>query len=159
MRQATLCCLRAGAVISALVGAGFFLLSGYAAKTWIGDIRAAQALRLLALFLPVNCCCAILSGFFTACDRVRELTRVEAVERLAGLALTFVLLWFWAGHDAQKACSAIILGSSIACVGSTIFQFSMFEKACRGYGAGKLDRTMPGRPRHAQRLHRSRRPL
>ena len=145
MRQATLCCLRAGAVISSLVGAGFFLLSGYAAKTWIGDVRAAQALRLLALFLPVNCICAILSGFFTACDRVRELTRVEAVERLAGLALTFGLLWFWAGHDAQKACSAIILGSSIACVGSTIFQFFMFEKACRGYGAGKLDRTMPRR--------------
>ena len=92
MQCAIRCCLKTGTIISAIAGLILFFLSDYAAKTWIGDARAAWALRLLAVFLPVNCLCAILSGFFTACDRVRELAKVETVERLAGLALTAALL-------------------------------------------------------------------
>ena len=145
MRRAMDCCLQTGLVISSVVGAGLFLASDYAAVHWIGTAQAAQAMRLLALFLPVNCICAILSGFFTACDRVRELARVETIERLTGLLLTFVLLYVWAGADPGKACCALVLGSSIACLGSTVFQFVMFRRICRAYGPAPEDASMKGR--------------
>lgn len=139
MQCAIRCCLKTGAIISALAGLGLFFLSDYAAKTWIGDARAAWALRLLAVFLPVNCLCAILSGFFTACDRVRELARVETVERLAGLALTAALLRLYAGQDAGKVCCAMVLGSSLACLGSTLYQLQLLRRTfsgCRETGGG-----------------------
>ena len=140
MQCAIRCCLKTGTVISALAGLGLFFLSDYAAKTWIGDARAAGALRLLAIFLPVSCLCAILSGFFTACDRVRELAKVETIERLAGLALTAALLRLYAGQDAGKVCCAMVLGSSIACLGSTLYQLHLLRRTfsgCRETGGGR----------------------
>ena len=144
MCSAIRCCLRTGSVISALVGLGLFFLSDYAAKTWIGDSRAAGALRLLAVFLPVNCLCAILSGFFTACDRVRELAKVETIERLAGLALTAALLRFYAGQEAGRVCCAMVLGSSIACLGSTLYQLLLLRRTFFGCESGG-GRGMPRR--------------
>ena len=135
MQQAMRCCLRAGAVISALAALGLYLASDYAAVRWICDARAAQALRYLALFLPVSCICAILSGFFTACDRIGQLARVEIAERLASVGLTYLLLRLWAADNAARACSAIVLGSSLACLGSTAVLFAMYRSACRAYGA------------------------
>lgn len=133
MRQAMALCLRAGALISLVVGCALWLLSDYAAAHWIGDVRAGQALRIFALGLPVNCLCAILSGFFTACDRVPQLARVETLERLGALALTFFLLRFWAGADTRRACSAIVLGSALACLASTAWQLGMYRQICRGF--------------------------
>ena len=138
MRCAIESCLKAGMVISSLAGFGLLVLSNYAAAHWIGDVRAASALRLLALFLPANCLCAILSGFFTACDRVRELARVETAERLAGLGLTAVLLSALARQDAGRACCAMVLGSGIACTGSAGYQFWMLKKffpSCKASGS------------------------
>ena len=128
MRRAIESCLKTGALISSLAGLLLFFLSDAAAAHWIGDVRASGALRLLGIFLPVNCLCAILSGFFTACDRVRELVRVETVERVAGLMLTAVLLRVGAGQDAGEACCAMVLGSSLACLGSTLYQLHMIQK-------------------------------
>ena len=144
VRRAIGLCLKVGAVISGIVGAAFFLLSGFAAERWIGDIRAASALRILAVFLPVNCLCAILSGFFTACDRVKELAKVETVERLAGLLLTAVLLRF-AGSDAELACAVMVLGSAMACLGSLLYQLSMLRSTFRGLPAPGKDRTLASR--------------
>lgn len=132
MQCAIRCCLKTGTIISAIAGLILFFLSDYAAKTWIGDARVAWALRLLAVFLPVNCLCAILSGFFTACDRVRELAKVETVERLAGLALTAALLRLYAGQDAGKVCCAMVLGSSLACLGSTLYQLQLLRRTFSG---------------------------
>ena len=145
VRRAIRCCLTAGAAISGLVGAAFFFLSDLAAARWIGDARAAGALRLLALFLPANCLCAILSGFFTACDRVRELAKVETVERLAGLGLTAVLLRIGAGEDAGRACEMMVLGGSVSCLGSTLYQLHMLRKTFRRLPSGKEDASMRAR--------------
>ena len=144
VRRAILLCLKVGAVISSVVGAAFFLLSDLAAARWIGDIRAASSLRILATFLPVSCLCAILSGFFTACDRVKELAKVETVERLAGLLLTAALLRA-VGNDAESACAVMVLGSAVACLGSLLYQLSMLRKTFRGLPEPEKDKTLPAR--------------
>ena len=54
MQCAIRCCLKTGTIISAIAGLGLFFLSDYAAKTWIGDLRAAGALRLLGRCLAAR---------------------------------------------------------------------------------------------------------
>lgn len=129
VRQAMKQCLLAGSMISLFAALALFTFSDYAARVWIKDMRAAQALRILAVFLPANCLCAILSGFFTACDRVRELVRIEALERMLALALTFLLLRLKAGCDTARACSAVVLGSGLSCLASTLFQLRLYRRS------------------------------
>ena len=76
MQCAIRCCLKTRTVISALAGLGLFFLSDYAAKTWIGDARAAGALRLLAIFCRSAACarfCPAFSQPATGCASWRRL--------------------------------------------------------------------------------------
>ena len=101
--------LCSGAVAAALYfGAPFF------AENWIGDIRTADAIRTYAVFLPVCCLCGVMTGYFTAANRIGTLAAVEVAEQLFSMALTMSVLVFWAGSDPRKACQSIILGNGIS---------------------------------------------
>ena len=97
-----------------------FLLYRFApwiAQSWIGDERTLPALRLYAAFLPVVCLCGVMTGYFTAANRIGTLAAVEVAEQLCSMALTISLLTLWAGHDPVRACLCVILGSSLgACL-------------------------------------------
>ena len=120
IRRAVRACLGYGAVVSALAAAGLYLLSEPLAAGWIGDPRAASSLRLYALALPLNCLWAVLAGYFTASNQVRLLVRVQILDRLLSMAITFPLLRFWAGTDLEKACCAIVGGSGLATAASFV---------------------------------------
>ena len=81
------------------------------AESWIGDIRTVESLRLYAAILPVVCLCGVMSGFFTAANRIGTLAVIEVAEQLFSMAVTMVTLTLWAGTDAGRACQCIILGS------------------------------------------------
>ncbi len=125
-----------GTVCSTLAAAALYCLSDLAAERWVGDARAAHALRLLALSLPANAFSAILSGYFTACGRVRRLAGVEVAERLIALVLTLALLR-WAGGDLSRACGAIVSGSGIAAAMSAAWLFFLFLRANRAKDAAQ----------------------
>ena len=97
-----------------------FLLYRFApwiASNWIGDIRTLDALRLFAVFLPVTCLCAVMTGYFTAANRIGTLAAVEVAEQALSTCLTLGALALWAGSDATRACLCVILGSSLgACL-------------------------------------------
>ena len=100
-------------------GAVSFLLHHFApliAEHWIGDVRTLPALRLFACFLPVVCLCGVMTGYFTAANRIGTLAAVEVAEQLCSMALTLTLLHFWAGSDPVRACLCVILGSSLGSV-------------------------------------------
>lgn len=82
------------------------------AELWIGDLRTVPALRLFSAFLPVTCLCGVMSGYFTAANRIGTLAAVEVVEQLFSMAVTMATLTLWAGQDAGRACLCVILGSS-----------------------------------------------
>ena len=86
-------------------------------RFWIGDIRTAGALRLLAVFLPVTCLCGVMTGYFTAANRIGTLAAVEVAEQLCSMAATMLALTLWAGSDPGRACQCVILGS---CLGSCL---------------------------------------
>ena len=92
------------------------LLYGFApqiAGNWIGDGRTVPSLRLFAAFLPVTCLCGVMTGYFTAANRIGTLAAVEVGEQICSMALTLGILHFWAGNDPGRCCLAVVLGSSL----------------------------------------------
>ena len=86
------------------------------AYNWIGDGRTVDALRLFCAFLPVTCLCGVMSGYFTAANRIGTLVAVEVAEQALSMALTLGALALWAGNDPCRACLCVILGSSLGAV-------------------------------------------
>ncbi len=83
---------------------------------WIGDPRTVEALRLLAAFLPVSCLCSVMTGYFTAANRIGTLAVVEVAEQLCSMAVTMTSLHFWAGADPFRACLCVVAGSGVGSV-------------------------------------------
>ena len=96
------------------------LLYGFApqiAEGWIGDLRTVGALRLFAAFLPVTCLCGVMTGYFTAANRIGTLAAVEVAEQLCSMGITLAGLHFWAEGDPGRSCMCVILGSCLgACM-------------------------------------------
>ena len=101
--------LCSGAIAAALYAAAPFL-----AEHWIGDVRTVNAIRLYAGFLPVSCLCGVMTGYFTAANRIATLAAVEVAEQLLSMAITMTVLTLWAGNDPARACQSMILGSGIS---------------------------------------------
>lgn len=93
-----------------------FLLYIYApqiAAFWIRDTRTVGALRLYSGFLPCVCLCSVMTGYFTAANRIGTLAGIEVAEQLFSMAITLCALHFWAGTDPVRASQCVILGSSL----------------------------------------------
>ena len=103
-------------------------------KSWIGDSRTTGALRLYACFLPVTCLCGVMTGYFTAANRIGTLATVEIAEQGLSLTFTMTLLNLWAGDDPARACCAIIFGSGLGNLMTllTLFVLRLRQKAEAG---------------------------
>lgn len=106
-------CLHYSILFSGSIAVLLYIGAPTLAKNWIGDIRTVDALRLLAIFLPTTCLCGVVTGYFTAANRIGTLAIVEVGEQLCSMVFTISLLHFWAGNDASRACQAVVLGSSL----------------------------------------------
>lgn len=124
-------CIRYGLIISTLVGCIQFFLSDAIAVSWLADRRAAMSLRVMSLLLPFSCLCGVMTGYFTACGRIRQLVCIEIGERLICLAITVVLLLVWSKGDLEKSCCAITLGSSLGAVFDFILLYWMYCRDMR----------------------------
>ena len=107
-------CFTYSIVCSGAVALLLYFSAPFLAERWIGDIRTMDAIRLYAGFLPVSCMCGVMTGYFTAANRITTLAAVEVAEQLLSMAVTMTVLTLWAGHDPAKACQSIILGSGIS---------------------------------------------
>ncbi len=127
VRTAIRCCFLYGIALSSLAAAGLFLASPLLSRWWIEDATAAGPLKILAVFLPVNCVWAVLAGYFTAAGRVTELVCQELVERIGSIGLVVVLLGTGLGR--QDPCAAVFLGSSIATTLCTLYLLLRYAHA------------------------------
>ncbi len=98
--------------ISALIMAGLYVFAPVVAVRWIGDVRTTQAIRLLAGAVPVSCLCGVMTGYFTAANRIGTLAAVEIAEQACTMGVTLLGLSLWAGSDPGRACQAVIFGST-----------------------------------------------
>ena len=128
VRQAVTVCLQSGLVISSLAGIALFFLADYFAGSWLGDLRAAPSLRIMGMLLPFSCLCGIMTGYFTACSRIKQLVAIEIGERIISLLITVLLLIYWARDDLTRACWAITFGSSAGAVFDFVLLYLLYRR-------------------------------
>ena len=112
VRTAIRCCALYGLALSFPVAAGLYYLAPPLSLRFVADASAAGPLRVLAVFLPVNCLWAVLAGYYTAAGRITELVTLELLERLCSIGL--VALFLRTGPGTADPCAAVLLGSSVA---------------------------------------------
>ena len=105
-------CFLYSIAFSGSIAALLYSFAPQIARYWIGDMRTLGALRLFAAFLPVTCLCGVMTGYFTAANRIGTLAAVEVAEQLCSVAVTMLALTFWAGSDAGRACQSVVFGGS-----------------------------------------------
>lgn len=131
VRAAVSTCLRSALLVSGIAGAVLFLLADPLAVGWLRDGRAVLSLRVMGLLLPFSCICGVMTGYYTACSRIRQLVAIEIAERLVSLLLTVALLLTWARDDLSRACCAITLGSSVGCIFDFILLYVSYRRDIR----------------------------
>ncbi len=110
-------CMLYSILFSGIVAVGIYGFAPVIARDWIGDLRTVPALRLFAAFLPASCLCGVMTGYFTAANRIGTLAAVEVAEQIASMAITLSALALWAGTDPGRSCLCVVLGSSLgACL-------------------------------------------
>ena len=120
MKRAIASCLCYGAILSSIAGIALFFLSPVIAVRWIGDHQVEAALRIAAAALPLNCLTAILSGYFTARGKIKQLVIVEIFDRLSSIGVTILLLRR-AGNHLGRICCSVIGGGAICTLLSFLF--------------------------------------
>jgi len=106
-------CTRYSIVASTAVAILVYCFAPEIASSWIGHPEVEDSIRLFSVFLPVNCLCGVMVGYFTGVNRIGTLAIVEVIEQFFTMLCTISLLTLWAGHDTIKACHSVILGSGL----------------------------------------------
>ena len=111
--------LALGAGLGVLAMAAQAGLAGLAAKWWLGDVRAAGALRLSALGLPWMAVSAVLRGFFLARRRVGPNVASQLAEQTVRIGAVAAALYATPGRDAGERCTLVLgataLSEAVSC--------------------------------------------
>ena len=85
-------CFLYSILCSGTVGAAVYFGAPALAASWIGNEQTVPVLRLFAVFLPAVCLSGVMSGYFTAANRIGTLAAVEVAEQLCSMAVTLLTL-------------------------------------------------------------------
>lgn len=107
-------CFLYSVLCSSTVSILLYHFAPHLAEVWIGDLRTVPAIRMLAIFIPVSCLCGVMSGYFTAANRIGALVAVEVAEQICSMTVTMAFLIFWAGSDPGRSCESVVLGSGVS---------------------------------------------
>ena len=124
-------CLSVTLLLSCIAGTALILLSEYLAAHWLNKNEAASSLRLIGLFLPVLCMNSVMTGYFTACGKIRPMVVIELSERLFCILLTVFLIQ--KADTAEQACLSFFGGSAVSCAASFLTMYIIYRKDCRGF--------------------------
>ena len=143
MKKAILSCLCYGTVLSTLAGGLLFCFSPAIAVRWIGDHRIETALRIAAVALPIYCLTAILSGYFTARGKIKQLVTIEIFDRLSSICATMLLLRYWAGNQLDRICCSVIGGGAICALLTLLLLFFLFYRDLIDIREKDTERVLP----------------
>ncbi len=111
--------LAAAAGLGVLAAAAQWCAADLAAVWWLGDARAADAIRAAALSLPFMAAAAVLRGFFLAQRRVTPNAVSQIIEQAFRIGAAVVLLSATAGEGICVRCAVVLAGSTASEVLST----------------------------------------
>ena len=127
-------CFAYSIICGGAVSTGAFLLAPEIARGWIGTAEALPALRTWAAFLPVICLTGVMTGYFTAANRIGTLAAVEVGEQIFAVSITALALRFAEAGDRAGSCRAVVLGS---CLGSVLSLVCLMCLYARSAGEGE----------------------
>ena len=106
--------LAVGAGLGLLALAAQFALAGLAAQWWLGDVRAAGALRASALGLPWMAVSSVLRGFFLARRRVGPNVVSQLAEQTVRIAAVALALTYTQGRPVGERCTLVLASTALS---------------------------------------------
>ena len=127
------CLLLAGAGLGVLALAAQFGLAGLAAKWWLGDVRAAGALRVSSLGLPWMAGSSVLRGFFIARRQVEPNVLSQLAEQTVRIGIVWAALERAdaLGWDVGGRCTAVLGATAVSEAVSTGLMALFYRKEAR----------------------------
>lgn len=107
-------CFLYSIICSCVISITLHSIAPFLADRWIGDARTTEAIRLYSFSIPATCLCGVMTGYFTAANRISTLAAVEVAEQFVSMTVTMGILTLWAGADPVKSCQSIIFGNCIS---------------------------------------------
>ena len=141
--------LAAGLGLGAFAMAAQFGLAGLAAAWWLGDARAAGALRAAAFGMPWMAVSAVLRGFFIARRRVEPNVLSQLAEQTVRIGVVYVVLeqGILLGWDHGRKCTAVLAATALSEAVSACMMLLFYHREARRCFAGEKAR----RPRDPAR--------
>ena len=128
-------CMKYSLSCSGAIAISIYILAPIIADAWIGQPATVGTVRLFAFFLPINCLCGVMVGYFTAANRIGTLSAVEVAEQACSMAITIGLLHFWAGGDPVRACTGVVMGSGLSACFTLLCLLYLHRGECAPAGA------------------------
>ena len=141
--------LAAGLGLGVFAMAAQFGLAGLAAAWWLGDARAAGALRAAAFGMPWMAVSAVLRGFFIARRRVEPNVLSQLAEQTVRIGVVYVVLeqGILRGWDNGRKCTAVLTATALSEAVSACMMLLFYHREARRCFAGEKAR----RPRDPAR--------
>ena len=141
--------LAAGLGLGAFAMVAQFGLAGLAAAWWLGDARAAGALRAAAFGMPWMAVSAVLRGFFIARRRVEPNVLSQLAEQTVRIGVVYVVLeqGILLGWENGRKCTAVLAATALSEAVSACMMLLFYHREARRCFAGEKAR----RPRDPAR--------
>lgn len=120
--------LAAAAGLGCMALAGQLALAQVAAQWWLGDVRAAPALRAAAFGMPWMAVSAVLRGFFVARRQVKPNVCSQLVEQTVRISAVVLGLGYTAGGPLEVRC-AVVMGCTALSEGISAGIMLLFYRA------------------------------
>ena len=135
--------LGAALLLGSAAWAGQFGLAELAAAWWLGDVRAAGALRAAAFGLPWMAVSAVLRGFFIARRQVGPNVVSQLVEQTVRISAIWFALERGRALDVGGKCTAVLAATALSETVSTCLMLLFYRReAVSAFGAGPARRPM-----------------
>ena len=134
----------AGLTLGRLAMVAQLATAGLAAKWWLGDVRAAAALRTSALGLPWMAVSAVLRGFFLARRRVEPNVLSQLAEQTVRIAAVVWALSRTQGWPDGSRCALVLAATALSEAVSTALM-TLFYRRRRHAASAAQRRARQGR--------------
>ena len=129
--------LAAGLVLGLFAAALQLATADLAARWWLGDLRAAGALRVSALGMPWMAVSAVLRGFFIARRHVAPNVFSQLTEQTVRIALVALALTRTEGLAVGVRCMLVLGATAVSEAVSALCMLAFYRRDARSAFAGK----------------------
>ncbi|NLO48981.1 MAG: oligosaccharide flippase family protein [Clostridiales bacterium] len=121
------------AIFSMLAMALLYFGANRIGSDWVGDERTVLSLKILAFGLPFLSLCSVMSGYFTAVQKLSKYAAVQVFEQLCMIGCIIVLIPKIPEGRIDLSCAALVLGAAVADAAAFLFSLVLYLLDRRRY--------------------------